>query len=86
MTKILLEYIENIENEGYLAAGDYFHIELAEDEGIETWIIAEWSESVLIEADSNTLKLLEEHGCTFHDELTEAEYQGRSVPLGKRMA
>jgi hypothetical protein len=84
--KSLLEHIEEIENEGSLSSGDYFHIELAEDEGIETWVIAEWSESVLIEADSATLKLLEEHGCTFHDELTEAEYQGRSVSLGKPMA
>ena len=82
----LREHIENIENEGPLSSGDYFHIELAEDEGIETWVIAEWSESVLIESDAATLKLLEEHGCTFHDELTEADYQGRSVPLGKPMA
>ena len=81
----LKEHIEEIENEGALTSGDYFHIELAEDEGIETWVIAEWSESVLIEADAATLKLLEEHGVTFHDELTEAEYQGRKVPLGKRM-
>lgn len=86
MKEGLLEHIETIENEGPLTSGDYFHIELAEDEGIETWVIAEWSESVLIEADATTLKLLEAHGCTFHDELTEAEYQGRKVPLGKRMA
>jgi len=84
--KSILEHIEEVENEGPLTSGDYFHIELAEDEGIETWVIAEWSESVLIETDSATLKLLEEHGCTFHDELTEAEYQGRSVSLGKPMA
>ncbi len=84
-SKGLLEHIEEVENEGPLTSGDYFHIELAEDEGIETWVIAEWSESVLIEADAATLKLLEEHGVTFHDELTEAEYQGRKVPLGKRM-
>ena len=86
MTKTLLEHIEDVENEGPLTSGDYFHIELAEDEGIETWVIAEWSESVLIEADATTLKLLEDHGATFHDELTEAEYQGRNVPLGKPMA
>lgn len=85
-SKSLLEHIEEVENDGPLSSGDYFHIELAEDEGIETWVIAEWSESVLIEADSATLKLLEEHGATFQDELTEAEYQGRKVPLGKRMA
>jgi hypothetical protein len=83
--KSLLEHIEEVENDGPLTYGDYFHIELAEDEGIETWVIAEWSESVLIEADKDTLKLLEDYGCTFQDELTEAEYQGRNVPLGKRM-
>jgi hypothetical protein len=86
VSKNLYEHIEEIENEGPLSSGDYFHIELAEDEGIETWVIAEWTESVLIEADATTLKLLEAHGCTFHDDLTEAEYQGRKVPLGKRMA
>jgi len=85
-SKSLLEHIEEVENDGPLQSNDYFHIELAEDEGIETWVIAEWSESVLIEADKDTLKLLEEHGCTFYDELTEAEYQGRSVPLGKPMS
>ena len=84
--KSFLEHIENIENDGPLTSGDYFHIELSEDEGIETWVIAEWSDSVLIEADGATLRLLEESGITFQDELTEAEYQGRSVPLGKRMA
>ena len=83
--KNLREHIEQVENEGPLSSGDFFHIELAENEGIETWVIAEWSESVLIEADADTLKLLEEYGATFHDELTEAEYQGRNVPLGKRM-
>ena len=85
-SKSLLEHIEEVENDGPLSSGDYFHIELAEDEGIETWVIAEWSESVLIEADAATLKLLEEHGATFQDELTEAEYQGRKVPLGKPMS
>ena len=84
--KSFLEHIENIENDGPLTSGDYFHIELSEDEGIETWVIAEWNDSVLIEADGATLRLLEESGITFQDELTEAEYQGRSVPLGKRMA
>jgi hypothetical protein len=84
--KNILEHIEEIENEDPLSSGDYFCIELAEDEGIETWVIAEWSESVLIGADATVLKLLEQHGATFHDELTEAEYQGRSVPLGKPMS
>lgn len=84
--KSFLEHVEEVENDGPLTSGDYFHIELSEDEGIETWVIAEWSDSVLIEADGATLRLLEESGITFQDELTEAEYQGRSVPLGKRMA
>ena len=84
--KSLLEHIEEIENEGPLSSGDYFAIELTENEGIQTYVIAEWSDSVLIEADADILKLLEQYGVTFQDELTEAEYQGRKVPLGKRMA
>jgi hypothetical protein len=83
--KNFLDFMEDVELEGDIVSGDYFHIELAEGEGIETWVIAEWTESVLIEADATVLKLLEQHGATFHDELTEAEYQGRKVPLGKRM-
>ncbi len=84
--KSLLEHIENIENEGPLSAGDYFCIELAENDGVQTYVIAEWSDSVLIEADASILKLLEQHGATFQDELTEADYQGRKVPIGKPMA
>jgi hypothetical protein len=86
LSKSLLEHIEEVENDGPLTSGDYFHIELSEDEGIETWVIAEWSDSVLIEADGATLRLLEESGITFQDELTEADYQGRNVPLGKPMS
>ncbi len=62
MTKTLFEYIEEIENEGSLASGDYFQIELAENEGIETYVIESWDDSILIAADRTTLDILEELG------------------------
>jgi len=62
MTKTLFEYIEEIENEGSLTSGDYFQIELVENEGIETYVIESWDDSILIAADRTTLDILEELG------------------------
>jgi len=49
-------------------------------------VIDSWDDCVLIEADAGALDLLEESGIKFASVITEAEYQGRNVPLGKRMA
>lgn len=82
----LREYIEDIEfnmSSDNLEAGDEFVIELAEDVALETYIIEAWDDSVLVEADAGALDFLEQYGVNF---LGEAEYQGRSVPLGKPMS
>jgi len=82
----LREYIEDIEfnmSSDKLEAGDEFVIELAEDVALETYIIEAWDDSVLVEADAGALDFLEQYGVNF---LGEAEYQGRSVPLGKPMS
>jgi hypothetical protein len=62
MTKTFLEYIEDIEFEGNIVSGDGFIIETGEDEGVETYIIESWDDSVLIAADRTTLDILEELG------------------------
>jgi hypothetical protein len=62
MTKAFLEYIEDVEMEGSIVSGDGFIIETGEDEGVETYIIESWDDSVLIAADRTTLDILEELG------------------------
>lgn len=82
----LREYIEDIEfnmSSNEILAGDEFVLELAEDVALETIVIESWDDAVLIEADAGALDFLEQYGISF---LSEAEYQGRKVPLGKRMA
>jgi hypothetical protein len=82
----LREYIEHIEfdlSSNFIEAGDEFVLELAEDAALETIVIDSWNDSILIKADAGALDFLEQYGVTF---LSEAEYQGRSVPLGKPMA
>lgn len=82
----LREYIEDIEfnmSSNEILAGDEFVLELAEDAALETIVIESWDDAVLIEADAGALDFLEQYGVKF---LGEAEYQGRSVPLGKPMS
>lgn len=82
----LREYIEDIEfnmSSDEILAGDEFVLELAEDAALETIVIESWDDAVLIEADAGALDFLEHYGVKF---LGEAEYQGRSVPLGKPMS
>jgi hypothetical protein len=62
MTKTFLEYVEAVEFEGNIVSGDGFIIETGEDEGVETYIIESWNDSVLIAADRTTLDILEELG------------------------
>jgi hypothetical protein len=86
MIKTLLEYIQEVEldeSNTVIQSGDDFTLELAEDVALETWVIESWEDSVILEADATALAMLEQYGCTF---LSEAEYQGRKVALGKPMA
>ena len=54
--------------------GDYFDIELSESEMLSTWVESVTADSIVLHADENLFNAL-----------TEAEYQGRDVPLGKPM-
>ena len=54
--------------------GDYFDIELSESEMLSTWVESVTADGIVLHADENLFNAL-----------TEAEYQGRDVPLGKPM-
>ena len=68
--------------------GDYFDIELGVmDVVIETTVV-EINEdgSVIVECDDRAIELLKEYNALGDsDQVNEAEYQGRKVPLGKPM-
>ena len=81
--KTLREYIELVESfESEIHRGDGFDIEISEDTVIETVVLDSWDDAVLVELDATGLKMLKEANAQF---ITEAEYQGRSVPIGKPM-
>ena len=77
----ITEYIQQVEEGQAMKAGDGFDFELNDETIIETTIIEEWEDSILVNLDEVAVNLLAENGIT----LTEAEYQGRNVPLGKPM-
>jgi hypothetical protein len=86
--KSLLEYIELVESEeADIYEGDGFYFVLDEDTGIETEVLKAWEDAVLVELDHTALSLLQDVGAQFveSEDLSEAEYQGRKVPLGKPM-
>lgn len=60
--------------------GDSFEIEL-DDTVIESVIVELADDGIVIQIDETAESLLKSQGC----QLDEAEYQGRSVPLGKPM-
>lgn len=81
-------YIELVESEEVdIYEGDGFYFMLDEDSGVETEVLAAWDDAILIELDQTALALLQDIGAHFIDsnDLNEAKYQGRTVPLGKPM-
>ncbi len=83
--KTLKDYIAEAE---YAAdnpiVGDDFGIEVSSDCLLETYVCEETEDGVVLYADEKMMSLLEEYGF-FNEEVNEAEYQGRKVPLGKPM-
>jgi len=77
-----------------IALLDSFDVELNEHFVIETGIVGFTEDGIIIEADETLLGLLEVNNILCEDEtldqreeeVAEAEYQGREVPLGKPMA
>jgi hypothetical protein len=89
--KSLNEYIA--ESEAWIntpAVGDDFAINVQEDYLLETYILEQADDGITVYADQTMFDIMEGYG--LFDELTlteqdidEAEYQGRKVPLGKPM-
>jgi hypothetical protein len=73
----LFRELKDFDNE--IFEGDYFDIEL-EDLVIESSVIEVKPDGVVISVDETALSFLSTNS------ITEAEYQGRNVPLGKPMA
>jgi hypothetical protein len=73
----LFRELKDFDNE--IFEGDYFDIEL-EDLVIESSVLEVKPDGVVISVDETALSFLNTNS------ITEAEYQGRNVPLGKPMA
>jgi len=69
----------------FLSTGDAFDVVINEELALEFDVVYHNKDMALVEADAVALELLEHCGCTFEEELDEAEYQGREVKLGKPM-
>jgi len=79
--KRLVEYIEDLDNVPQV--GDNVDIELNEDECIlSTHIVELLEDGVVVECSES---FADEFESMLQEQLDEAEYQGRKVPLGKPM-
>jgi hypothetical protein len=76
----------SVDNDDTINVGDSFDIELSESFVIETGVVGFMEDGVIVEADESMLEFLDFNGVLLEsEELEEAEYQGRKVPLGKPM-
>ena len=76
----------SVEDDTKINLYDSFDIELSESFVIETGVIGFMEDGVIVEADESMLEFLDFNGVLLESEdLDEAEYQGRKVPLGKPM-
>ena len=76
----------SVDNDDTMNVGDSFDIELSESFVIETGIVGFTEDGIIVEADESMLEFLDFNGVLLEsEELEEAEYQGRKVPLGKPM-
>lgn len=69
--------------EDTILVGDHFDLELGDDLIIETTVVEIKSDGVVIQGDETMLSYLNTIPL---EDLEEAKYQGRTVPLGKPMA
>jgi len=70
----------------FLATGDAFDVIVNEELALEFDVIYHNHDMALVEADEIAMEILEHCGCSFEEELDEAEYKGRKVKLGKPMS
>ena len=67
----------------FMATGDAFDVVINEELALEFDVIYHNSEMALVESDEVAMAILESCGCSFEEDLDEAEYKGREVKLGK---
>src|SRR6056300_1227306 len=70
----------------FAVTGDVFTAEINEELAVEMPVMYHNHELVILETDETALELLEHCGCSFEEDLDEAEYKGRNVKLGKPMS
>jgi hypothetical protein len=76
----------SVEDDNKIDLYDSFDIELSESFAIETGVVGFTDDGIIVEADESMLEFLDFNGVLLEsEELEEAEYQGRKVPLGKPM-
>jgi hypothetical protein len=74
----------SVDDDTKISLYDSFDIELSESFVIETGIVGFTNDGIIVEADEATLEFLDLNDILLESEdLTEAEYQGRKVSLGK---
>lgn len=67
------------------AVGDVVYLEFSDTLEVETTILEVNGEDIVLQADDRLVGLLESFSEIKKKKLSEAEYQGRNVPLGKPM-
>lgn len=85
----LYKLVRTLEDDGRsesIELYDSFDLELNESFVIETGVVGFTEDGIIIEADESTLEFLDINDVLLEsEEIDEAEYQGRKVPLGKPM-
>ena len=91
--RTLIQTLDEIQETEIIELYDSVDLELSDDFVIETGIVGFTEDGIILEADEKSLDYLDLNNVVFEGEeldfdkfVTEAEYQGRKVPLGKPMA
>jgi hypothetical protein len=85
----LLQVLDDIQETEVIELYDSVDFELSDDFVIETGIVGFMEDGIILEADDATLDFLDINQIICESEelvISEAEYQGRKVQLGKPMA
>lgn len=81
--KSIISKLDRIEESP--AVGDVVYLEFGNTLEVETTILEVNGEDIVLEADDKLVGLLEDLYQIEQQKISEAEYQGRNVPLGKPM-
>ncbi len=91
--RTLIQTLDEIQETEIIELYDSVDLELSDDFVIETGVVGFTEDGIILEADKQSLDYLDLNNVVFEGEeldfdkfVTEAEYQGRKVPLGKPMA